>query len=202
MRIFLCDAGNIPQEVLERVAKTLPQARRPKACIRADALAARVVGTLLATYAVRQISPETVCENWEISDTGKPYIKNCPVAFSITHTNGIVGVAVSAEHPVGLDIERIRPMRDGFAARYFSDSEQAGIRAAENPDEALIRLWTAKEAVGKYHGTGLAGSITQIDTQNASTAVFEKNGVRYALSLSPQGALPPLEWVKFEDLVP
>lgn len=93
-------------------------------------------------------------------------------------------------------------MRDGFAARYFSDSEQAGIRAAENPDEVLIRLWTAKEAVGKYHGTGLAGSIAQIDTQNASTAVFEKNGVRYALSLSPQGALPPLEWVKFEDLVP
>lgn len=202
MRVFLCDAGNIPQEILKRATKALPKARVPKDDIQQDALAARVVGTLLVIYAIKQISPETVCENWQNAAEGKPFVENCPVAFSITHTGNIVGVAVSEKHPVGLDIEKIRPMRKGFAARYFSKREQAEINAANDPAEALIRLWTAKEAVGKYHGTGLGGNITEIDTQNAVSALFEKNGTRFALSLASKGELPPLEWVDFSELVP
>ena len=202
MRVFLCDAGNIPQDVLKKAAASLPACRVPKATANTDKFAARVVGTLLASYAIKQISPETVCENWQKTAEGKPFIENCPVAFSITHADGIVGVAVSGNHPVGLDIEKIRPMRKEFAARYFNNAEQAEILSASDPDEALIRLWTAKEAVGKYLGTGLGGNIAAIDTRNAVSALFEKNGARFALSLAPKGELPPLEWVKFEDLVP
>lgn len=202
MRVFLCDAGNIPQEVLKKAARALPEARVPKTGIRDDAFAARVIGTLLAIYAIKQLSPETVCENWGNTAEGKPFIGGSPIEFSITHAHGLVGVAVSAEHPMGLDIEEIRPMREGFAARYLSEREQAEIRAAGDPDEALIRLWTAKEAVGKYHGTGLGGKIAEIDTQSAVSAVFEKSGTRFALSLAPKATLPPLEWVDFEDLVP
>ena len=202
MRVFLCDAGSIPQEALERAAKALPESRIPKQGIHTDALTARVLGTLLAAYAVKQISPETGVESWQKTAEGKPFLKDCPVQFSITHTDGIVGVAVSKKHSVGLDIERIRPMRDGFAARYFSEYEQAQIHAASDPAEALICLWTAKEAVGKYHGTGLGDNIAAIDTQRAVTTAFEKSGARYALSLAPRRDLPPLEWVKFEDLVP
>ncbi len=202
MRIFLCDAGKVPQELLEKAAKTLPDGRVPKAGIRADAFAARVLGTLLAMYAIKQISPETGVENWKKNDAGKPFVKNCSVQFSITHADGIVGVAASKEHPVGLDVEWVRPMRKDFAARYFDEREQAEIRTSDDPDEALIRLWTAKEAVGKHHGTGLGGNPAAIDTQNAVSAIFERNGVHYALSLSPKGDLPPLEWVSFKDLVP
>ena len=202
MRVFLCDAGNIPQDVLKKAAASLPACRVPKATANTDEFAARVVGTLLASYAIKQISPEMVCENWQKTTEGKPFIENCPVAFSITHADGIVGVAVSKSHTVGLDIEKIRPMRDGFAVRYFNKREQAEIHAASDPDEALIRLWTAKEAVGKYNGTGLGTDIAAIDTRNAVSALFEKNGARFALSLAPKGELPPLEWVKFEDLVP
>lgn len=202
MRIFLCDAGSIPQEVLKKVASALPRERAPCENMRADAFAARVVGTLLATYAVKQISPETGCENWQKTAEGKPFVENCPVQFSITHARGIVGVAVSQEHPVGLDIEVIRPMRKGFVARYFSTAEQAEISASSAPDEALIRLWTAKEAVGKYHGTGLDGNPAAIDTQNAVSASFENNGTRFALSLAPKAHLPALEWIDFSDLMP
>ncbi len=202
MRIFLCDTGTIPQDVFKKTARWLPEARAPKTGIQANALAARVAGTLLAEYAVKQISPETVCMNWQTTAEGKPYFENCPVQLSITHADGIVGVAVAKNHPVGLDIEKIRPLREGFAARYFSEQEQAEIRASDDPDAALIRLWTAKEAVGKHRGTGLGGNPAAIDTQNAASTIFEKNGTCYALSLAPKGALPPLEWVDFSDLVP
>ena len=110
MRIFLCDVGNIPQDVLKKAAERLPASRSPKEGVRADAFAARVAGTLLALYAIRQISPESVCDIWGTTAEGKPFIQNCPVAFSITHAYGIVGVAVSGNHPVGLDVEKIRPL--------------------------------------------------------------------------------------------
>ena len=202
MRIFLCDVGNIPQDVLKKAANALPKERAPREDMHAHAFAARVAGTLLAIYAVKQISPETVCENWEKDTLGKPFIKGCPLHFSITHAHGLVGVAVSEKHPVGLDLEMSRPMREGFAARYFSEAEQAVIRHADDTDEVLIRLWTAKEAVGKYHGTGLSGDPAAIDTQNAASTVLEKAGVRYALSIAPKCALSTLEWVNFDDLVP
>ena len=202
MRIFLCDAGSIPQETLKKAAATLPKSRVPRDGIRADAFAARVAGTLLAQHAIKQISPETVCENWSITPQGKPFLEGESVHFNIAHTGALVGVAVSDKHPIGLDIEKVRAVREGFAARYFSEREQAVILAATNPDEALIRLWTAKEAVGKYHGTGLGGDPAAIDAQNAATAVFEKDGARFALSVAPKCPLPPLEWVDFAKLVP
>ena len=202
MRIFLCDAGNIPQDVLKKAARFLPEGRVPREDIRADAYAARVVGTLLAHYAIKQISPETVCEKWLISDGGKPHLENCPVHFNISHANGIVAVAMSEISPVGVDIEPLRAMRAGFAARYFNQDEQHLIYTAKDPEEALIRLWTAKEAVGKYLGTGLGDNIPAINTKEAATTVFEKNGTRLALSAAPKCDIPLLEWVNFEDLVP
>ena len=202
MRVFLCDVGNIPQDVIKKTAQALPLERAPKESARADAFAARVVGTLLAHYAIKQISPQTVCEKWLITKSGKPYLENCPVHFSISHAAGIVAVAVNENASVGVDIEPIRTMREGFAARYFNDAEQHLIRTAKNPDEALIRLWTAKEAVGKYLGTGLGENIPHIDTQEAASTVFQKNGACFALSVAPKCKFPPLEWVDFEDLVP
>lgn len=202
MRIFLCDAGNIPQDVLKKAAGVLPESRLPQKNIHADVFRTRVVGYLLAAYAAGQISPETVCENWAVTPNGKPYFKGNPVQFSISHTRTLVAVAADVLTPVGLDMERIRPMRAGFAARYFSEGEQAEIASSDDPDTALIRLWTAKEAVGKYHGTGLSGNLREIDTANATSTVFEKGGTRYALSIAPQGDLPPLEWIDFSNLVP
>ncbi len=202
MRIFLCDTGNIPQDVIKKAAQALPRERAPKENMHADALTARVVGTMLVQYAIKQLSPETVCEKWSVSPQGKPCLENSPIHFNIAHTDGFVAVAASENHPVGVDVEKVRPMRDGFASRYFDEREQTAIRAATDPDEALIRLWTAKEAVGKYHGTGLGDNIAAIDTQNAVTTVFEKSDARYALSLVPKGELPPLEWVDFANLVP
>jgi phosphopantetheinyl transferase len=202
MRMFLCDAGSIPQDVLKKAAQVLPESRMPSEGIRADAFAARVVGTLLATYAAKQISPETVCEKWGISPQGKPCFESSTVQFSISHAHGIVGVAVSNKSPVGLDIEKVRPMREGFATRYFNESERQLIRAAQDPYETLIQLWTAKEAVGKQRGTGLGENIPAIDTQNTTTTAFEKNGARFALSVAPKCGSLTLEWVDFENLVP
>lgn len=80
--------------------------------------------------------------------------------FSITHTPGLVAVAIAEGREIGLDAEDAGRAGDflGIAHRYFAPSELAGLRAL--PDEAARRerffeLWTLKEAYLKARGVGL-----------------------------------------------
>jgi phosphopantetheinyl transferase len=70
------------------------------------------------------------------------------IHFSISHSGALVAVALSRE-PVGIDIQEVRKVRDGLAARILSESELAEYKGGENE---LIALWTKKEAVFKLLG--------------------------------------------------
>jgi 4'-phosphopantetheinyl transferase len=74
--------------------------------------------------------------------------------WSLTHKERYVA-AVTAPHSVGIDIEKIRPVRAGMHQRLAGDGEWA---LAPEADQALFfRYWTAKEAVLKAVGKGLTG---------------------------------------------
>lgn len=80
--------------------------------------------------------------------------------FNVTHTEGVVVLAVSQGSPVGVDVERIdRPMNfEGLARRFFAPEEAAVIEAAGESQRAALfyRIWTLKEAYVKAIGKGLA----------------------------------------------
>ena len=63
---------------------------------------------------------------------------------------------VVAPHPVGIDIEAVADRPAGLFARIARPREWA-LLAGEAPQVAFARLWTAKEAVLKASGRGLAG---------------------------------------------
>jgi 4'-phosphopantetheinyl transferase len=89
----------------------------------------------------------------EKDDHGAPLPSN-GVHWSLTHKERYVA-AVTAPHPVGIDIERIRPVREGMHRRLAGDAEWA--LAPEITRPLFFRYWTAKEAVLKAVGKGLAG---------------------------------------------
>ena len=78
---------------------------------------------------------------------GMPYVEGTNLNLSITHTHGLVCVAVNEYHPIGIDVERkgtrVLRVRD----RFLNESEQAFI-AADDSETTLI-AWTAKEALYK-----------------------------------------------------
>jgi 4'-phosphopantetheinyl transferase len=76
------------------------------------------------------------------------------IYWSLSHKSAFVAAAVSSG-PVGIDLEKIKPVGRGLYERLAGDAEWA---LASTRDPAIFfRYWTAKEAVLKAVGKGLAG---------------------------------------------
>jgi 4'-phosphopantetheinyl transferase len=94
------------------------------------------------------------CPSVVPSQAGTP-----PLAFNLSHTDGLVAVAVTRGRRVGVDVERVdRAVTDGIAERHFAAAEVAGLRALPPPAQAraFFDYWTLKEAYIKARGMGLA----------------------------------------------
>ena len=73
---------------------------------------------------------------------------------SVAHTQGLA-VAIVAQNPVGIDVERLdRPRAQRVLEPGLSPAER--LLLEDTRPARLLRLWTAKEAVLKRAGCGLA----------------------------------------------
>jgi hypothetical protein len=109
-------------------------------------------------------------------DTGRPHIPG--LAVSITHTAERSAVAASYGGPVGIDLEEVQP-RDfrPLADRWFSPREVAWMAREADQLRAFLRLWTAKEAVGKALGVGLRGAGLRREMPIGGGAVESEPGL-------------------------
>jgi 4'-phosphopantetheinyl transferase len=96
---------------------------------------------------------------------GKPRLIGGGPEFSLTHSGGIVGVAV-AEVPVGLDVEDIADHRadPALEEETLAPAERAVLDSVDVADRpaAFLQLWTRKEAVLKATGTGLTVPLCEV----------------------------------------
>jgi 4'-phosphopantetheinyl transferase len=120
-------------------------------------------GTLrlvLASYL--DSSPESL--SFEYSKHGKPSLTEAYAAqklsFNLSHTAGMMLLAVVRERRIGVDVERIRSDFNvlEIAERFFSPQEQSRLRnfPKQAQHEAFFRCWTRKEAYIKAKGEGLS----------------------------------------------
>lgn len=127
-----------------------------------------LLGQSLVRTALSEYS-ETAPEEWrfELGEYGKPAVhsdqntKNC--YFNLSHSAGLIVVAVSMHEAVGVDIERNTRERriEQIAHRHFAAPEVSALLALPE-DERQARfysLWTLKEAYIKAKGMGLAISL-------------------------------------------
>jgi len=92
------------------------------------------------------------------SDRGKPYLPDQPWHFNLAHSGDLLLYAI-ARHPVGIDVERVRPLKTlALARRWFRPSEAAALAALPPVQQpaAFFATWTCKEACVKATGAGLA----------------------------------------------
>ena len=92
------------------------------------------------------------------SETGKPFLENTPLFFSVTHTKETRFIAVSDEN-IGIDAELIsreidyRPILSRFP---FDEREE--IKGKED----FLHHWTAIESTVKWLGGSLAAELKKI----------------------------------------
>ena len=81
--------------------------------------------------------------------SGRPYLKDDAHHISISHTRGYAAVAISELNPIGLDIEqrtdKVCRVRDKFLSR----EEKTFPLLAKKNVEAMLVVWTIKEAMFK-----------------------------------------------------
>ncbi len=103
---------------------------------------------------------------------GKPYFKELPVSFSVSHTaNTWVCIMDAGTDQIGVDIQNIREYNFGkIAGRYYTAAEQQ--YTEENGSDGFFEIWTRKEAYAKYTGMGLGSYLAEIDTLESREPVF------------------------------
>lgn len=117
-------------------------------------LAKTVVGEFLGR------APQDVRFDATCDDCGKPHgrPKIAGARFSISHSGDRIGLALTTDTPVGLDVETTtRPADHSLISYALNETEQADLTGLADEERALafFRYWTRKEALMKATGRGL-----------------------------------------------
>lgn len=116
-----------------------------------------------------------------IGERGKPYFKNSPWHFSISHTQRHAFCALS-KRPIGIDAEEIdRNINLKLAEKILSPGEKAQFDAAEDKRLALLKFWVLKEAAAKLSGEGLKGYPNHTQFSLDDPRVSERDGCLVAI---------------------
>jgi 4'-phosphopantetheinyl transferase len=96
---------------------------------------------------------------------GKPLLPD--LEFNLSHCEELALVAVSRGSRVGVDLERVRVLKDAaeLVARFFSPAEHAAYEKLPPADQpqAFFNLWTRKEAWLKATGDGIGHLLNQVE---------------------------------------
>lgn len=100
-----------------------------------------------------------------------------PVSFNLTHTRGLVAVAVSTvpDLALGVDFEALdRNVDLKVADSYFGPREVAWLMACPDEDkpEGFLRLWTLKESFIKATGKGLTQDLASFGFEVEAERIY------------------------------
>ena len=113
---------------------------------------------LAGRFLLQFLFPDFPYELIKIADTRKPFLPAEQYHFSISHCGDYVAAIVSRDQRVGIDIEIPVSKIEKIMYKFLSAKEHELfnlIESVRTPDSRLpTLLWSAKEAVFKWHGAG------------------------------------------------
>lgn len=105
---------------------------------------------------------------YSLNKNGKPISKDC--FFNISHSKGYV-VFIKDDVPIGVDIEKIRPVEDDLKEYISSKEEKKYIK----DEKSFYEVWTNKESLTKCIGTGIKEKIKDIPSIPINNVKSYKN---------------------------
>jgi 4'-phosphopantetheinyl transferase len=107
------------------------------------------------------------------SSHGKPYVPNNPLSiqFNFSHSSGIAVLGITKYHPIGIDIELIKPLEDIklISNQFLSELEHVSFLILPESErlESFYDIWTKKEAFIKAIGKGLSYQLNKFSVSSA-----------------------------------
>jgi len=126
---------------------------------------------LLRTILGRYLNLKPHALRFGYAAQGKPFLMEIgddasSCCFNLSHSAGVVLIAVTANRESGIDLERIRPefANETIAEEFFSSQEIAALRGLPThaQPEAFFNCWTRKEAYLKARADGLSFPLSQL----------------------------------------
>jgi 4'-phosphopantetheinyl transferase len=123
-------------------------------------------------------------------ERGKPALVGSELAFNLSHSGGLALIAVAERGEVGVDLEQVRPLRrlDLLEQGALTRDERGTLMRAGNERTRtrwFLRHWTAKEAVAKAFGAGLA-----LAPQRLEVVPMDPERALVKVSAADEGPLP------------
>lgn len=158
------DLTRVTVTALDRCLTDEERARRDR-YVREQDRHTYVVARALVRMVLSQHGPVPPADwRFEVNAHGCPFIIDAQAGtprlhFNVSHTAGLVALAVARGHRVGVDVEDARRIvRHDVAGHHFAPAEVADLRAlpADAQPRGFFEYWTLKEAYIKARGMGLA----------------------------------------------
>ena len=108
-------------------------------------------------------------------EMGKPYFDGNPLHFNVSHSGEYLAIAIS-KHPVGIDIQEPKLIKDGMFRKVVQQEEDCLI--GKNRQKDFLRLWALKESFVKAEGKGLRIALKDY--------YFEKENDKYLVNYGGQ----------------
>lgn len=128
---------------------------------------------LAGRYLLPELYDDFPLEEILVADTRKPFLENEQYHFSISHGGNFAAAIVSSTHRVGVDIELVSPRIVAISHKFLHPTEKAFLDDWAHLPKMHLELntvmWSAKEAIYKWHGLGgldfrqhmqLSGAVT------------------------------------------
>jgi 4'-phosphopantetheinyl transferase len=119
-----------------------------------------VTRALLRTSLSRYAAVSPAAWRFEVDEYGRPHATQSRLVFNISHTSGLVAIAITREAAVGVDVENVDRAADilGIARQNFAPAEYRELLTTPQDARAerFFHYWTLKEAYCKAEGRGLS----------------------------------------------
>ena len=99
------------------------------------------------------------------AEHGKPKLAGTALHASVSHSKSLVGVALSSQAPIGLDVQH----EDDLDFRAMRSVLSVGEPPPQTRQE-FFRYWTRKESVVKATGAGLAVELSRVAVSSPTEA--------------------------------
>ncbi|SEO26656.1 4'-phosphopantetheinyl transferase [Paenibacillus sophorae] len=138
-----------------------------------DRIRSVVAEALIRTLFLREHRVDNESLRFTVNRYGKPFLVAYPdYHYNLSHSGDYVLCAVD-QHPIGIDIEEIKPIDLTIADRFFSGRENKEIKEIpeDRRNDYFYQLWTAKESYIKFRGKGLSMPL------NSFSIRIDDNGI-------------------------